>query len=313
MNEDRAEKRTVRNLWVSVAKKKWNSIDSTLRAPFYVTLSGREGKEIDLLIKEGLIRTNETGSILEEDIEKVVAIENNAEAVLHLQRKHPGLKILERDFANLLRGNRATSLPTGDDKKICQAAIINLDLNAPLNPQKQGDRSSDFPLVEIVKKIALLQADLARSWTLFLTIHAEARWTKSTCEEVQIFFKENFKLCNRFAEKCRVFWGDRLFESICTEETFECEHLSIEDQQKLLMVFFPKKLSSLIHNLGWRLEFHYNLRYGGTKQRAPIVTWLIDLNWDNRKNTAPVKIYIESINNVFCGVGRIEEDGTIFN
>lgn len=84
MNEGRPEKAIVRSLWL----EKVRSYRITYPAdtvPLYLTLSGAEGRDIELLAAEGIIRRTEVGAIVEDDQQLVVAIESNTAAVLRLQ------------------------------------------------------------------------------------------------------------------------------------------------------------------------------------------------------------------------------------
>src|SRR4051812_16488834 len=94
MSADRPPKITMRNLWA-------DQFEAFLEKhgdegfPIFATLSGAEAKDIRRLIERNLIRLTETGGIAESDMGKVVAIEHNSPAVLHLQKQFvSGLNIL---------------------------------------------------------------------------------------------------------------------------------------------------------------------------------------------------------------------------
>ena len=86
MNQERAEKLAIRALWLEEVKSIAEQYPDS-EVPWYLTLSGAEGRDIKLLIDEGLISLTEVGSIVEKDQHKVVAVENNNESVLQLQKK----------------------------------------------------------------------------------------------------------------------------------------------------------------------------------------------------------------------------------
>src|SRR5436190_18056504 len=102
MEEDRPEKITIRKLWVDLVEVEQLNYERTDQ-PLYLTLSGAEGKDIAALCARGVLRTTEVGAVVPEDQNKIVAVEANAPAVLALQRKFPGLKIVESRIESLLR------------------------------------------------------------------------------------------------------------------------------------------------------------------------------------------------------------------
>jgi hypothetical protein len=131
MDEERPEKAIVRSFWLKTVLA-YRATYPNDAVPLYLTLSGAEGRDIEALADAGVIRRTEVGGIVAEDQQLVVAIESNAAAVLQLDRKFPGMKILEQPFENLVRSTTLLSWPQGEHIRLCQARVINLDLNAPL-------------------------------------------------------------------------------------------------------------------------------------------------------------------------------------
>lgn len=135
MAENRPAKQTIRSLWLeevrTMAEQYPNSDE-----PWYLTLPGAEGRDIQLIIDEGLVSLTEVNSIAEEDQWKIVAVERKNRAVLNLQEKFIGLKIKEVDFGTLIRGDGPFAWPDGDDIKYCRARVVNLDLNSPLKAKQ---------------------------------------------------------------------------------------------------------------------------------------------------------------------------------
>src|SRR5262245_37762567 len=85
MVEGRPAKQAMRNLWLDIAKECNQTTPDTI--PLYLTLSGAEGHDIQRLIDEGILELTETRSVATGHQSKVVAIEHNPLAVLHLQKK----------------------------------------------------------------------------------------------------------------------------------------------------------------------------------------------------------------------------------
>ena len=110
MAEDRLEKRTIRSLWLDEVKEVARQFPES-EVPWYLTLSGAEGRDIQLVIDEGLLSLTEVNSIAEKDQGKIVAVEQNNLAIATLQRKFIGLRIKEVPFHSLIRGEELFKWP----------------------------------------------------------------------------------------------------------------------------------------------------------------------------------------------------------
>jgi len=308
MFEDRHEKISMRKIWAKVAERE--SLEHNIpEEPLFLTLSGAEGRDIEELIQQGIISTEENLAISEEDKDKVVAVENSFTAVLRLQKKFPGLKIYEHDYKNLVRGPGPLRWPDSEEeKRYCRAKVINLDLNEPLKPIDNGG-NTEFPILQIVEKFCRLhEQDPKIDWSLCLTLHGEIIWAPDVSSSISKFLIENFK-DDDFRNACTTFLGDSLSQSIY--DLADLASLSNEDQQKILMVFVPKKLSHMHHNKGWKLEVEKNLRYGGHDSFAPMVTWIIKFKWDSRASSTPDLVYRESLNSILDQAGKINSSGIL--
>lgn len=309
MDEERPEKIRVRSLWL----EKLRSYRSTYPdddVPLYLTLSGAHARDVQLLIREGLIRVTEVGAIATADQGVAVAIESNANAVWELQRRIPGLKIVEQPFENLIRSGRLTVFPQGDHVRLCQARVVNLDLNEPVRFD-EVDGELVFPPLQWVRKLCILHAEKRLEWCLLLTLHGEALWESDETKSVALFLAENFSREATFAAAARHVLGDAIYERIVDGTLPAAKRLSVTEQQKLLMLYVPKRIAQIAHEYGWRSETIHNLRYGGAAERAPMVTWVIDLRWDGRVSSQPDAIYLDSLKLILAGAGHIAEDGTL--
>lgn len=309
MDQERPEKVRVRTLWLEKLRS-YKSRYPNDSVPLYLTLSGAYGHDIQLLIRDGLIRLTEVGSIVTEDQGVAVAIESNSSAVLELQRRIPGLKILEQPFGSLIRSARLTIFPQGEHIKFCQARVVNLDLNEPVRFE-DVDGELQFPPLQWIRKLCILHAETRLEWCLLLTLHGEALWESTETKAVAEFLSENFSREASFAAASRSMLGDELHGRIISGTIPAAKRLELLEQQKLLMVYVPKRIAYIAHEYGWRTETIHNLRYGGTEKRAPIVTWVIDFRWDARVSSQPEAIYRDSLKRVLAGAGYIAEDGTL--
>jgi hypothetical protein len=309
MYADRPEKTAVRGLWLDVVVN-YSSAYPDDEYPLYLTLSGAEGKDIQLLIDSGVVETTETGSIPAALKHRVIAVESNSAAVLMLNRRFPGLKIFEHPFHALVRSASATRWPNGDDEKFCRARVVNLDLNQTLSAEHH-EGELRFPILQWIQKLSQIHAVPRIDWSLCLTLHGEVLWPPSTCESVQRYLNENFEREPSFATSCARFLGDDLFAAVRGAEACNFSQRSGVDQQKVLMAFVPKKIAQLVHGHGWSVQTSRNLHYGGSGGHAPMVTWIIDFVWEPRVFETPEAIYREALAQVLTGAGCIAENGNI--
>ena len=310
MSEHRPEKETIRALWGDLVENVLGNVAGS-NEPVYTTLSGAEGRDIRALVDRGVIRLTEVGAVAPEDAQKVVAIENRSLAVLELQERFPGLRIVTSAIQNIICGPKVFAWPEGDNKKFCRAAVVNLDLDECLKDE-DDDGHTIFPILEWVSKLSQLHAQKPRTeWHLCLTLHGEINWSPSAGLEVQSFLAENFCRDSTFSKTTRGFIGDVLFERIETGAIPDMRELSRVEQQKLLMVFVPKKIASFAFQHGYRLTVDHNLHYGGGKGTAPMVTWIIHFQNDRRASANPDAVYRESLRAVLVNAGNIAADGEI--
>lgn len=309
MDEERPEKIHVRRLWLERLQS-YREYFPNDTIPLYLTLSGAHGRDIQMLIASGIIRTTESGAIAAQDQGVVVAIESNASAVLQLQRRIPGLKILHQPFDSFIRSTRLSRFPEGDHIRLCQARVINLDLNEPVRFEVV-DGELQFAPLQWVHKLCVLHAEGRLDWCLLLTLHGEAIWDIEETKVVAQFLSENFSRETTFASDATAMLGEKLYGQIHSGSIPAAMKLTTAEQQKLLMLYVPKRIAQTANQYGWRAETLRNLRYGGIAQRAPMVTWIIDFRWDPRVSSKPDAIYRDSLKLLLSGAGTIAEDGTV--
>lgn len=81
MEEDRNDKVQLRQLWVE--KIKWYQQNYPGENEYlYLTLPGRDGKDLAALREAGLIAVTETGALTSDSQGKFAAVERDAQAVL---------------------------------------------------------------------------------------------------------------------------------------------------------------------------------------------------------------------------------------
>lgn len=281
--------------------------------PLYLTLSGAEARDIKLLIENNIIQLTENGAIAPESQHRVVAIEQNPQAVLVLNKNIPGLKILQQNFGSFIKGNSLLSFPTNkDDVGYCCAKIINLDFQSSLELKNENGNIT-FPIFSWIHKISLLHAQKKpqMSWCLCLTLNAAINQPEITGEFMQRFLKENYQLSPEFEISCRNLLGDEIQNSILSDDLLDLSAFSIEENQKILMIFVPKKISSIVHNQNWHVRTLWNLCYGGNDGHAPMVSWILSFEWDERAAATPQTVYRESLTKILASARRIEDNGVM--
>ena len=306
---DRPEKQTIRTLWVEKARE-YDEQYPEDEELLYLTLSGAEGRDIEQLATNCLIQLTEVGGIAEESQNRIAAVEKDSQAVLALQKRFPGLKIYNAPFQNLLRGEGLLRFPEGDDERLCRARIVNLDLDATLNT-KTSDGEIVFPILIWVKKLGQMHANAPRrDWCLCLTLHGEVHWTLEVSGAIQRFLAENFELPSDLRSSSRLLMGDELYESILGENTVDFSGVGRQEQQKLLMIFVPKKIAELVRDQGWKILTRNNLRYGRTGL-APMVTWVLEFIWEKGAANTPAALHRQNLDQILMSAGYVNEKGQI--
>jgi hypothetical protein len=310
MLHQRRQKNTVRRLWLEQVRYFQRSAETRRREPLYLTLAGSAGLDVDLLSKEGILSRTEVSGVAKNDQWKVVAVESSPDAVLELQSRVPGLKIIKGPIENLVRGEANTTWPTGGDKELCRARVVNLDLNRPLLGLQARGRII-FPTLQLITKIAELHIEgTGRSWALLLTLHGEITWDHAVSVWVQEFIDEN---CGReplFAAGFVRLLGATTSNRLRSGRIKDLTTLSISDQQRVLMAFVPKQLAQLVQNQGWQMTTEWNLRYGGARH-APIVTWIISFLPRISPPMTPEASYRHNLRTIWKKAGEIATNGSI--
>lgn len=308
LSQDRPAKRAIRQLWLREVRR-----HPANGNPIYLTLPGTEGKDIDLLINEGVIATTETGAIAAEDIGKVVAVESNSEAVLSLQRKYPGLRIHNNTLESLMNGGGPYAWPNKNISRDMRAKVVNIDLDKSLRAEC-GEEVS-FPLIKIIKKISQLHrerpnAEPAEPWSLCVTVNSTIEWPEPAVRFFFRFLANNCSEHQTFKESAAATLGDNLVNRIIAEyQSLTFNHIDPDDRAKLLCIFLPKLIMCEINDHHWEAIDCSTLSYGGNEGHAAMTTITIAFRVSNAP--IPSQRYASNICNIFPGLGRVLDNGTI--
>jgi len=307
MAEDRPAKAAVRQRWVDCLIEldaRWEG-----REPLYLTLPGAEGRDVALAVQHGVIALNEAGSIAEESLHKVVAVERGQEAALQLRRRFPGLKILDQPIQSLVRGEGLTSYPEAEHRVWCRALVVNLDLSARLEGEARAGGIS-FPVVSWIGKLAVLHAqEPIVPWTLLLTMNAEPSLAHEGLRDIGTLFRENISLSPAFRERLADLVGPTAVEGLSTEATDPLGGSDDQTLRSVVVAAIPKLIAGVVPE-GWVMRSEWCLRYGGESGHAGMIAYRFDFTLADG-NLAPVERYKHTVDDLLRSVERIEEDGTV--
>jgi hypothetical protein len=313
MLEERPEKETMRELWASAVMEAIEAGSDGNGSPLYLSLCGAKGLDILKLVERGIISRTETGAIAEEDLGKLYAIESNRSAALTLQDEFGGLEVLENSIENILQMPSDLTVPGKKLRKVLRSKVINLDLNSCLAAELKQNQLQ-FPVIKMVEKLSRLHAEAPHvDWTLCLTLHAALKFHDGAFTRIAAYLAENFSKAAEYAEASSKLLGGDLYEMLsdgsCEDET--AKELSAEKIQALMMALIPKRIISDTHRHGWKVSTRRNLRYGAGGAHAPMVSWILDFEWDGRSSSSPDSLYSESLNNALNGVAEIDSAGQL--
>ncbi|MFL5872994.1 MAG: hypothetical protein ACJ75T_05920 [Solirubrobacterales bacterium] len=317
MTEERPEKDAMRTLWAEcVSDIDDNPVvdEDSPPPPLYLSLCGAKGLDILKLVEHGIVARTETGAIEERDLGKVVAIEVDPNAAHELRETFSGLDVLDRRLEDLLSMPSDMAWPERKMRRVLRSRVVNLDLNTSLAARIKQNQLH-FPVVKMVEKFAVLHAqDPQVNWSLCLTLHADLALDSGAIGRISSFLAENFKKEEVYAAASEGLLGSDLYEMLsegkCPDGAFD--DLEPSDVQNLLMALIPKRIISDTHRLGWKVTTRRNLRYGADPV-APMVSWILDFDWDPRGSSAPQELYSECLEKAVASVEEIDSDGNLLD
>lgn len=307
MEEERPEKTIIRQLWLAELRAYADRYPDDVH-PLFLTLPGRLGLDVRMLIDEGLLAITDTGAIAPHHHFRVIGVERDGLAVAELNQRFPGLKILGIPLQDLLAGDSPFSWPAGRNRQYCKARVVNLDFNGSLL-SRSSPASFEFPLLVNVHKLAQLHADPEPlHWTLCLTLHGSTPWSSKLSPLVQPFIRENLGRDSEFRELAETALGAQFLERLTADSGIDFRTLPSPEQQRLLMVFVPKHIAQSLHGRGWRIVTKRNLRYGD-EPSAPMVTWMIEFVPDASLIGTPDAGYRDALRNIFACFRKLSVEG----
>jgi hypothetical protein len=317
MVEERPEKDAMRELWaecVGDAAAEDVTEGDGPSPPLYLSLCGAKGLDIIKLVEHGIVARTETGAIAEADLGKIVAIESDPDAAEDLRKTFSGLDVFDRKFEDLLSMPSDMAWPDKKVRRILRSRVVNLDLNTSLAARIKQNQLQ-FPVVKMIEKLAVLHAqDPQIDWSLCLTLHADLSLDAGALSRIASFLAENFKKEEIYAAASSGLLGDDLYEQLSQGECADdvINDLEPVDIQNFLMALIPKRIISDTHRHGWKVTTRRNLRYG-TAPAAPMVSWIIDFEWDPRGSSAPQELYSESLDGAVANLEEIASNGELLN
>jgi hypothetical protein len=291
MRERRPAKDIMRGYWADEYSLRLGAPETV---PVYLTLPGAEGLDIRFLQERGLVGRTQVGGIPADDSQRLVAIERSSDAVLQLQDRLPGLKILSVDIRDLLRGDNQTRFPDSEQRVACRSLIVNLDLNAPLKAILSEQRVF-YPTLAMISKLSKLHAEppVIREWSLLLTLHAAIEGPTEAWESVRQTIAENCRRVEEFRVDTESLMPQEVVEWIGGAQT-DTEPPRMHGR-KLMMAFVPKRIVELARTDGWSVETSRNVHYPGAVPSPGMLSWIFRFRWDPRTETDPGIVYHEGI------------------
>lgn len=309
MAEKRPEKEVMRGFWLEEAKAYSQQYPEDTH-PLFLTLPGPAAHDVRLLIDQGLLELTESGAVAEDQQFRVVCIERDGMAIAELSRQFPGMKIMEGTVEDLLQGLGQFAWPTTKNRRLFRARVVNLDLNKALVARPAAGEMV-FPVIEVIRKLVELHASPQRlRWTLCLTLHGEIPWLGEVAESAQAFMRENLDRDVEFRVHATSALTQELVERLVAANTIDFKDLDRVEQQRVLMVFVPKKIAQVVQNLGWRLVTKHNFRYG-TPPNAPMAAWILEFIPAASLISTPDAGYREALREIFSNFTQIASDGSL--
>ena len=307
MAVERPAKQALRQQWLEQVRTVMGG--ATDKQCLYLTLPGALGRDIEVLAEDGIVRRTETGAIDERDQHLVVAIESNDAAILELQHRFPGLRVLQDDLRNLLHSDSMLAWPAKNIRNYFRALVINLDLNQCLDSVGPGD-APEFPVLRLIEKIAAIHDEGGTSeWTLCLTLHGEVHWAPTLSKRIQSFLHENISRSGEFAAACSAVLGADLFAQIVGDKALDIASLTQDDQQRVLLSLVPKRIVA-DHFRKWRINVALSCMYGHDEPAfAPMVSWIFTFTRSADGISEPDRTYRELVAQALANVSALSADG----
>ncbi len=274
MSNTRPAKDTIRRLWVEQANER-SAEAKKLDIPLYFTLPGAAGLDVQALIDEELVRLNESGGIHDDDTNLIVALESDMRAYGQLKSRFPGLAVQNLRVEELL-GKHPDWYPTAKIKKLCRAAVVNLDFNGPLKVADDGSIKS----IMLVEKFARMHEGnvdrLVAPWALCITYRALIAGDPTRVHDQQAFLLD------------QVSHSEELKATIEAAAPWLLEadyDLSAENDeirlQRSLGCLVPALIIRAVGHHGWRVTAAHIVRYGHDAQTtAAMVSFVFNMSWD---------------------------------
>lgn len=291
-------KAVVRSWWVEAAREHKDQAVH-LGVPMYLTLPGEEGYDVLAMIDAGLVSTNESGGIAEDDARLVVGYEKHMPTLASLKNKIPGLAVRPCSVSDALGGAAPEAAPQNKSVRTdFRATVVNLDMNESIKPNRAGA----WEVPQLISKIGLVHIatsdrSVVSPWTLCITLRAEF-YGDPNFKEDQIGCLRDASSSTAFASfiKQRAPW-------ITADYVVSIESDRTRIQMAVLMVTCVHVVE-ILSAQGWTPKF----RRAGFYQHdspgsAPMVTLVVDLTFAGLAKRAEArKLAHQSLQAAWCWI-----------
>jgi hypothetical protein len=311
MAQGRPAKNTVRQWWLDRVRLRRGSARDR-KEVLYLTLPGKEGLDVELLIDSGLIELAEAGPIKVTNPPQIVAFERNLEAYGALRRKFPGLTVRQGDLTDSVGGTAPDVHSKADLRKFARAAVVNLDFTQPWRCTDEGLN----PLLTTVGKFAARHEgrkvggayEAAMDWSLCLTLNACLMGSpQEHLVELDFLSDQTSGLIEleSIMEGLEVGLDDLRGGSSVLAEA------SSRPAQQILSLLVPLRLINMLISHGWYVRCLKSAAYGGEGETAAMVTFVFDIEAHPLVLSQPGKVSLDCRRLIAESLVRIAEDGTV--
>jgi hypothetical protein len=227
----------------------------------------------------------------------------------------PGLNVIAEALESIVSGTtNPQALPNQKHRRALLARVLNLDFNGPLQV-RMDHNGLVFHHVEMIRKIATLRGrpNVISPWSLLVTLGGQVTWDVRVQQQVMGYLRNNRNHAPAFSELMDLHLDSGLVDLVTTPGTEDLRNLSMEAQQEIVGILFPKRVCEVLTNAGWRVRTRFCWRYGGNDGASPMCTWGFDIDWDPEAAVDATGIYHTSLEELFKDYGTINDTGSLSN
>lgn len=306
MKDERPAKDVVRSWWVAAARQRQKHPEE-FGVPLYMTLPGAEAYDIRALVEAGLVRENDSGGLLDADAGLLVAFESNMMALGKLRTRVPNLRVREGRIEDFL-GRTPFNFPSAKDRRLCRAAIVNLDFNGPFKVDGSGVPEPVLLAEKIARMHESVDSAPAVPWTFCLTLRAQFVGVEAALQSQVTLLGAEAATSQPLKDVVEAMIPQAL--------TGDLDLSEVEDEvaQHFLLVAVPAQIARHVVHHGWEVQAIHLAAYGhDDPEHAAMVTFVIDLMWDLAVKSSPSDSLRRAHEALEDALKCVRADGTVIS